>query len=351
MNSSYPLQVLLAVAGHFVNCHQAAEIAYLLEERRILREQLGPRRLRFTDDQRRRLGAKGKRLGRRALAELAGIVTPDTILRWHRQLIAQKWTHPRRKSGRPALLAATRDLMLRMARDNSTWGYSRIQGELKGLGHLVSRSTVANVLRAYGLEPAPNRPSSWRSFIRAHWGELAATDFFTTEVWTPTGLRTYYVLFLIHLESRRVQIAGITRTPDSSFMQQVGRNLTSGDGEVLQGCRYLICDRDTKYTRQFEDTLAGSGIEIVRTPIRAPNCNAHAERFVLSVKSECLDRMIFFGERSFRRAVGEYVAHYHVERAHQGIGNERIQPTPARKGPVRVTERLGGLLKHYSRVA
>ena len=177
-------------------------------------------------------------------------------------------------------------------------------------------------------------------------------DFFTTEVWTPRGLKTYYVLFLIALESRRVHVAGITRHPDGNFMAQVARNLTDAVDGFLNGRRFVICDRDTCFTKQFRAILEDAGVRVVHTPVRAPNCNAHAERFVLSIKSECLNRMILFGESSLRRAVSEYVAHYHTERAHQGLGNECIQPgnSPV-LGTIRCRERLGGILKHYTRAA
>ncbi len=239
-----------------------------------------------------------------------------------------------------------------MARENSRWGYCRIQGELKDVGHRVARTTIANVLKSNGIKPAPDRPSSWKTFLKAHWGEVAATDFFTTEVWTPLGLKTYYVLFVIDLKTRRVEISGITRHPTDAFMAQVARNLTDIVDGLLKDHRLLICDRDTKFTDQFKRILGDSGVEPVMTPKRAPNCNAYAERFVLSIKSECLRRMIFFGEASLRRAISEYVAHYHDERAHQGIGNERIEQRDA-AGDVEVVcdERLGGMLKSYRRAA
>lgn len=180
---------------------------------------------------------------------------------------------------------------------------------------------------------------------------MAATDFFTTEVWTARGLKTYFVLFVIDLKTRRVNIAGITMNPDEPFMVQLARNLTDAKDGFLRAHRFLICDRDTKFTARFRRVLKDVGVEVVLTPRQAPNCNAYAERFVLSIKGECLNRMIFLGEESFRRAVGEYVEHYRAERAHQGLGNERIEATKvaAGDGEVRCTERLGGILKHYRR--
>jgi len=177
-------------------------------------------------------------------------------------------------------------------------------------------------------------------------------DFFTTEVWTPRGLVTYYVLFVIDLKSRRVQIAGITPSPGEAFMAQVARNLIDCTDGLLRGHRFVICDRDSKFTEQFKRILKDAGTEVVLCPPQAPNCNAHAERFVLSIKSECLGRMIFFGEGSFRRAYTSFLEHYHTSRAHQGLINERIDGSaPTLVGEVVCNERLGGLLRHYRRVA
>ena len=190
--ATHPLTLLLATVSGWMNSHQQRVLAYLVEENRVLKEQLGGRSLRLSDDQRRRLAAKGKRLGRAALDRVATIVTPDTIMRWHHRLIAAKWTYPARKRvGRPGLMKAIKALIVRMATDNPTWGYCRIQGELKAVGHRVASTTIANVLKDNGIKPAPNRPSSWRAFLRAHWEQIAATDFFSAEVWTPYGLRTY----------------------------------------------------------------------------------------------------------------------------------------------------------------
>ncbi len=353
----YPLQVLLLTVSGIVNRHQANVIAYLVEENRVLKERMGGRSLRLTDDQRRRLAAKAKLLGRRALDSVATIVTPDTLMRWYRRLIALKWTYQTKRVGRPGLMKAIAALIVRMARENSSWGYCRIQGELKELGHRVAPSTIAGVLKANGIKPAPDRPSSWRVFLKAHWGQVAATDFLSVEVWKPRGLITYYVLFVLDLKTRRVHIAGMTPHPDSAFMAQIARNLVDSMDGFLARHRVLICDRDTKFTEQFKRILRDEGVEVVLTPKQAPNCNAFAERFVLSIKSECLRSMIFFGEGSLRRAVTDYIAHYHVERAHQGIGNERVErdgsvgDAALRNAPVQCTERLGGLLKCYRRAA
>ena len=210
-------QLLLLTITGWLDRREREALAYLIEENRVLRRQIGRRRLRLTDDDRRRLAVRAFRLGRAALCDVATLVTPDTLLRWHRQLVARKWTFPKQRARRRGVLAEIRQLVVRMAEENSTWSYPRIQGALKNLGHHVGRSTIARILKAQGLAPAPNRPTSWQTFLRAHWGVIAGADFFTTEVWTWQGLVTYYTLFVIDLASRRVQIVGSTPYPDDLF--------------------------------------------------------------------------------------------------------------------------------------
>jgi transposase InsO family protein len=339
----------MAVAGWWADGQQAT-VAYLIEENRILRARVRGR-IRFTDEERRRLAVHGHRVGRRRLRQVATIVTPDTILRWHRQLIARKWTYVSR-SGRRGVLKEIQHLVVWMAEENPTWGYTRIQGALRNVGHRVGRSTIARILKAHGLPPVPQRPTSWQTFLRAHWGEIAGADFFTTEVWTWRDLVTFYTLFVIDLASRRIQIVGSTPYPDALFMRQVGRTLTAAEDGLLRDHRVLICDRDRKWSRDVRQLLEDEGIRVVQTPYQAPNANAHAERFVRSIKDECLDRIIPIGERHFRQAVTEFVAHYHCERNHQGLDNalidDRSRPTGSR---IRRRPRLGGLLNYYERAA
>ena len=190
-----------------------------------------------------------------------------------------------------------------MAAENQTWGYTRIQGALKNVGHSVGRSTIRRILKAAGLPPVPQRPTSWQTFLKAHWGVIAAADFFTTEVWTWRGLVTYYTVFVMDLASRRVQIVGSTPHPDDLFMHQVSRTLTAADAGMLRHHRLLICDRDRKWSQDIRRLLSDSGIRVVLTPVRVPNANAYAERFVRSIKEECLDRIIAMGERHLRRAI------------------------------------------------
>jgi hypothetical protein len=346
-------QVLLVALSGWVNRHQLEVITYLREENRVLNEQLGGRRLHFTDHQRRRLAATAHRLGRRALMDVATLVTPDTLLRWHRRLIAHKWTTVRQRVGRPGVLREIRALTVRMARENPTWGYRRMQGALKNLGHRVARSTIASLLRAEGVGPVPERPTSWRTFLAAHWGAIAAADFFTTEAWTARGLVTYYTLFVIDLASRRVQIVGSTPHPDEAFVLQTARTVTDADDGRLRGARVLICDRDTKWSAAVRQTLGAAGIRVIQTPYAAPNCNAYAERFARSIKEECLNRLVILGEAHLRRTLVAFTEHYHRERNHQGLQDRLIMPatTVASRGVIRCRPRLGGLLRYYYRAA
>ena len=331
---------------------------YLVTENRILRSKLKGRP-RLKDEERRELAIVGKQLGRKALQSIATIVKPDTILRWHARLVACKFDGSKRRKhpGRPRVSAEVEALLLKIARENRSWGYERISGALKNLGYRVSDTTVSNVLRRNGLPPVAERrrETTWKEFIGNHMDVLVATDFFTTEVWSRFGLVTYYILFFIHLGTRRVHITGITPYPDQRWMAQIARNITDfEDGMLLQNnCRYLIHDRDSKFCEHFDALLRSENIDIVKLPARSPDLNAHAERFILSVKSECLDRMILFGEKSLRYVLKEFSAHYHFERNHQGVGNNLLYPQ-------RVSERdceqsivcrgrLGGLLKFYHR--
>jgi transposase InsO family protein len=348
------LQLLLAAFAGWVTRQQAQVISYPIEENRVLKEQLVARgrSLRLTDDQRRRLAAKGQPLGHKLLSRVATIVTPDTIMAWYRRLITSKWTYPRAKVGRPGVMKEIRTLIVRMAEENPSWGYCRIQGGLKSLDHQVARSTIAKVLKEHGIAPAPGRASSWRTFIRSHAAVIAAADFFATEVWTARGLVTHYTLFVIDIATRRAHIAGTTTSPNSVWMAQMARNLTDYVDGFLKGKRYLIVDRDALFADRFKAILRSSGTKIVRTSIQAPNMNAFAERFVLSIKSECLDRMILVGGDSLDRAIREFLIHYHAERPHQGLENALIASGPMlSEGRVEVRDRLGGLLKYYYRRA
>ena len=354
----HPWQFLLLILAGWINGRQQEAIEYLLAENRVLREKLGKKRILFSDAQRKRLAVKGKILGRRMLEQLASIVTPETILRWHRELVARHWDYSGRRKyiGRPPLSKEIVELVLRIARESPTWGYDRIQGALRNLGHRVSDTTVANILKAHGIEPAPDRKrqSTWKSFLETHWDVLASVDFTTLEVWTKSGLVTCYLLFVMELATGRVHFAGLTANPDEAWMLQVARNLTDAEEGFLHGKKYLLMDRDTKFSEAFRVTLQQGGIEAVRLPPRSPNLSLHIERFMRSVKEECLGRMIFFGERALQAAAVTFLQHYHAERNHQGLGHRLIKPgaeVGRTTGKIVCRERLGGLLRYYYREA
>ncbi len=349
------MQMLLIALAGWMNERDRAKIDFLEEQVRVLHELTGRRRLRLNDDQRRRLAAKAKRLGRSILRDLTTIVTPDTLLRWNRELVARKYDgSAHRRAGRPRIVDEVRTLVNRMAQDNERWGYDRIVGELAKLRHSISRSSVRRILKEQGIEPAPERQKHmpWAKFLKSHWAGLAATDFFTTEVWTARGLVRFSVLFVIDLRTRRVEIAGISPTPNGAWVEQIGRNLVDDVAGFLRDKTHLIHDRDPLFTSGFREVLKSAGVDAVRLPSKSPNLNAYAERFVLSIKSECLDRMILVGESHLRRAIDEYMEHYHQDRPHQGLGNTRIDGVPDHaSGEVLRRERLGGLLNSYRRAA
>ena len=261
----------------------------------------------------------------------------------------------RKPSGRPATPQEVVDLVLKFARENLTWGYDRIADALANIGHDISNQTVGNILKAHGIEPAPDRKRqmTWSTFLKAHWDQLAAVDFTTIEVWTTGGLTTFYLLFAMRLASRQVHFAGCTTNPTGPWMAQIARNLTDAvDGPFRELVQYLLMDRDAKFTDEFRAILRSSGVASVLLPPKSPNCNAHLERFFRSLKEEALERMIFFGERSLRSVTNEFLAHYHAERNHQGLDHKLIEPgdeVGKRHGPVVCRERLGGLLKYYYR--
>src|SRR5438445_8664794 len=331
---------------------------YLVTENRMLRNQIKGR-VRLSDGERKALAELGKKLGKQALADVATIVKPDTILGWHRTLVAHKFdgSQQRKAPGRPTIDQELEALVIRMARENRSWGYDRIVGALANLGLTISAQTVGNILKRHGIPPAPERKTTttWKEFIRTHMDVLVATDFFTAEVWTLGGLVTYYVLFFLHLGSRQVHIAGMTPHPNEAWMMQVARNVTMEAWGFLSPGQYLIHDRDGKFCAAFQQIIDDAGVERVPLPPRSPNLNAYAERWVRSVKEECLSRVILFGEASLRHVLTQYVEHFHHERNHQGKGNVLLFPAVSQPaactGSIQCHERLGGLLKYYAREA
>ena len=263
MRNKQWLRLLAYVTGS-VNQELLLQNEYLAAENRILRAKL-PSRLRLGDPERATLAEIGKRLGRKALGEVACIAKPDTILAWYRRLIARKFdgSKHRQYPGRPRTQPELEALVVRMARENSGWGYDRIVGALANLGHRLSDQTVGNILRRHGIAPAPKRSqiTSWKEFIATHMAVLAGADFFTVEVLTWRGLVTYYVLFFLHLESRRVSVAGITRHPDQAWMEQIARSATQENWGYLDRCRYVLHDRDAKFCASFRTILAEGGVK------------------------------------------------------------------------------------------
>ncbi len=331
---------------------------YLVTENRFLRQQISGR-VHLTDAERQTLAELGRKLGKKALEEVASIVKPETILSWHRKLIAQKFDGSQRRKarGRPCIDEELEALVVRMAQDNRRWGYDRIAGALAHLGYTISDQTVGNILKRHGIPPAHERKhtTTWQEFIRMHMDVLVATDFFTTEVWTWCGLVTRYVLFFIRISTREVHVAGVTPHPDQRWMMQIARNVTMADWGFLAPGQYLIHDRDGKYCLAFQHIIDEARVKRVPMPPRSPNLNAYAERWIRSVKEEALSRLILFGERSLQHALKEYAAHYHAERPHQGKGNVVLMPAPYQgtecEGSGHHRERLGGLLKYYHRDA
>ena len=276
-------KTLLAYITGSVDQHLLLRNEYLVTENRILRNQIKGR-VRLSDGERQALAELGQKLGTQALHEVAKIVKPDTMLGWHRQLVAQKFdgSHQRKAPGRPTINEEIEALVVRMAQENRSWGYDRIVGALANLGDTVSDQTVGNILKRHGIAPAPERKTTttWTEFIRTHMDVLVATDFFTAEVWTLGGLVTYYVLFFIHLESREIHVAGVTPHPNEAWMVQVARNVTMEEWGFLSPGQYLIHDRDGKYCPAFQQIIDTAGITRVPLPPRSPNLNAYAERWV-----------------------------------------------------------------------
>ncbi len=354
----FPLQYFIAALALWLNRQQQEVIDYLKEENQLVRAKPGSQKIHFTNSGRCRLASRAKALGRKLLSQIDARVSPDTLLRWHRQWVAQKWNYVAcRAPGRPQLKGEIAALMLRMVEENPGWGYTRELGALHYLGYEIGRGTVANVLRERGIDPAPLRGkrTKWSTFLKAHCKTLVASDFFSVDVWRLNGLTTYYVPFFIRLSTRSVKIAGITTHPDTAWMMQMGRNITDSEAGMLVGTRTLINDRDAKYCEDFRRLLEQSGTGMIRPPPRSPHLNACAERFVGSVKSECLNRLIFFGEASLRRALSDYLTHYHQERNHQGMNNVLLNRAANGEvyqgGSVSKRARLGGMLNDYYREA
>jgi transposase InsO family protein len=328
------------------------EIVVLRHQLAVLRRQVAQPQLHEGD--RVFLAAASRLLGRPGLQSF--FIRPDTLLGWHRRLVRRRWTYAGRRPGRPAVSAEIRELVLRLARENPRWGYQRIVGELAGVGIRVSATTVGKIVRQAGVSPAGARAQlSWRDFLRAHADSMIACDFFTVEtLW----LGRLYVLFFLELGSRRVHFAGCTANPDGSWTAQQARQLAWSLSERATPARFLIHDRDSKFSRAFDEVFRSEGVEIIRTPFRAPKTNAFAERFVGTVRCDCLDWLLISSRRQLERVLRVYVDHYNTHRPHRALG--LIPPVPgprlrlvASSSPNRLDrrDRLGGLIHEYAEAA
>jgi putative transposase len=328
----------------------AHENDFLRQENKILRSKLGKRVL-LTEADRRLLVRYGLPIKER-LADVLTIVRPETLLAWHRRMKQRKWTFDNtpKRPGRPSKAKATEEIALRMAEENA-WGYVRIAGELKKLGHCLSPSWVRALLKRHGLPPCPQRKGlSWKQFIQSHLDVTWAADFFTEEVWTGSGLVTYYALIFIHLRTRRVHLAGCTPQPDAHWMQQQARNFALLTAETNAEPVYLIHDRDGAFW-PLDAVLKSAGLKLIKTPPQAPMCNAYAERFVRECR-ETLDQIILLGGHHFHQVLKRIEQHHNRQRPHQGLDNVvpmgfENPPTPVEVDEVRCESSLGGLLNHY----
>jgi putative transposase len=329
------------------------EIVLLRHQLRVLERQVGRPELTQAD---RALLAAFSRVLSQQVRRSSAFVTPATLLRWHREIVACRWTYPHRRPGRPSTPAAVRELVLRLARENPSWGYRRIQGELVGLGVKLAASTVWSILKEDGIEPAPKRmQTSWAEFLRRQAASILECDFLTVDT---LFLKRFYVLFFVELATRRVWLAGITTNPDGRWVTQQARNLlmTLDDEDVRP--RFLVRDRDSKFTRDFDDVFRSEGMRVIKAPVRAPKARAHGERWVGTVRRECLDRILIIGRRHLQRVLAVYVAHYNEQRPHRALeqrpplstslpGDEQSISGVIDLDRVRRRDLLGGLIHEY----
>lgn len=321
------------------------EIVVLRHEVAILRRQVT--RPELTDPDRVFLAAASRLLADRLWSTF--IVRPETLLRWHRKLVARHWNYAHRNPGRPPIDSEVRTVIVRLARENPRWGYLRITGEMAGLGISVSATTVRRVLQTAGLDPSGGRYSlSWRDFVRTQAKTMLATDFFTVDTVFLTRL---YVLFFIEIDTRRVHLAGVTAHPTGPWVTQQARNLVMSLGDALSRRCVLIRDRDAKFSGTFDEVFRSESLRVIRTPVRTPRANAFAERFIGSIRRECLDWMLIVGRRHLEAVLREYLDHYNSHRPHRGLGlrapeaQPPIVPSVSRR--IHKRDRLGGLIHEY----
>jgi transposase len=333
------------------------EILLLRHQLRVLQRQVARPELMPAD---RIVLAALSRVLPRPVWRRSAFVTPATLLRWHRELVARRWAFPHRRPGRPATGAEVRELVVRLARENPSWGYRRIQGELVGLGVKLAASTVWTILKEAGVEPAPKRlEQSWAEFLRAQAASILECDFLTVDT---LFLRRFYVLFFIELATRRVHLAGITTNPDGRWVTQQARNLLMQlDDEDVRPL-FLVRDRDSKFTRAFDEVFRSEGIRVIQAPVRAPRARAHAERWVGTVRRECLDRLLILGRRHLEHILASYTRHYNAHRPHRSLEQRPPLAAPMVSDArplaevvdldrVRRRDLLGGLIHEYQLAA
>src|SRR5450759_194339 len=357
---SATLQFIIAMIACAINERMQHKLDYTQEEVRVLKDVLaaitGSGRISFTADQRRRLAVAGKALRPEERRKCCQIVKPATLLAWFRQLGARNYDSSHRKIGRPRKRRDIQKLVIEMALANLGWGYTKIRDALRtGLKIEIGRTTVASILAEEGIEPAPEREKkrTWKQFMKMHWESLYACDFFSVEALGISGTVRYMVFFVIKIKSRAGEIAGIEVDPGGEWLKQIARNLLDPDDGFLRGATHLIHDRDPLFTEGFTGILRSGGVKCVTIPASSPNCNPHAERFVKTIKYECLNHFIFFGERHLRSVVKEFMSHYLAERFHQGIGGQLVKGQAGSandnggNGAVVCRSRLGGMLNYY----
>ncbi len=331
----------------------AIEVVMLRHEVAVLRRQV--RRPALQPGDRAVLAGLGRLLSRQRLGSL--FVQPATLLRWHRSLVAERWTYPRGRPGRPAIAKGTTALVLRLAKENPTWGDRRIQGELLTMGVTIDASSVWAILKRHGVEPSPRRSGpTWAEFLSAQAKRLMACDFFHVDT---VLLRRLYVLVFIHHDTRVVRIAGVTAKPVAGWVTQQARNLSMEHTDQAKAVKFLIRDRDTKFIASFDTVFAAEGTRIVKCPVRAPRATAICERVIGTLRRECVDRMLILGRRHLEAVLAEYVEHYNAHRPHRSLiqrAQSALDTAPALIGDVdptnlRRTDRLGGLIHEYRMVA
>jgi putative transposase len=319
------------------------ELLALRHEVAVLRRQV--RRPLYQPSDRAFLAALSRLLPRSSWSCFS--VTPGTLLVWHRRLVARRWTYPRRGTGRPPVDEETTALVVRLATENPRWGYRRIQGELIKLGVRLAASTIARIIKDHGLGPAPRRAGpTWRAFLRAQAAHIVATDFFTVDT---LMLKRLYVLFFIELGRRQVWITGVTGHPDASWVTQQARDVTGDLEDEGIEVKFLLRDRDTKYVAGFDTVFKCGGAQVLRTPFRTPNANAHAERFVRTIRSECLDHLLIVNPRHLERVLRGYALHYNRHRPHQGIAQE-IPATCVPASSLAACSSVGAIHRHHRQI-